>query len=206
MSLLLAQLVYFLWVQFGGEATRKFDRVPLEESRFVDVSFENHAEGISLAGMLFVPRGEGPHDAAVIVHGSGDSHRRNGWYLALVHYLQDHGILVLLPDKRGSEKSQGDWRTSSFERLATDTVAAVDYLLARDDLAIGRMGIVGLSQGGHIAPLIASLSGRIEYVVNVVGGAIPKHELLVYEERHNLEEFGVMPGLSHVLEIGRAHV
>lgn len=64
----------------------------------------------------------------VIIHGGGTSQRDNDWHLSMVSYLQSNEVLVLLPDKRGSEKSAGDWRTASFEDLATDTLAAVQYL------------------------------------------------------------------------------
>jgi dienelactone hydrolase len=137
--------------------------------------------------------------AAVIIHGSGTSRRDNGWYLTLTKYLQDKGIVVLLPDKRGSEKSEGDWRTASFEDLATDTVAAVDFLKHQEQVAISEIGVIGMSQGGHFAPVAAAQSGDIAFIVNVVGGAIPMHDQLVYEENHNLRQIGVLPGLSDVL-------
>jgi dienelactone hydrolase len=149
--------------------------------------------------LLFVPEGQGPFPGAIIIHGSGTSQRDNGWYLTLIHYLQENGIVVLLPDKRGSEKSGGDWRTASFEDLATDTLAAVDYLRSQDQVTVAGIGIVGFSQGGHIAPVVASQSSDVAYVVNVVGGSLPLHEVLLYEENHNLRQMGFLPGFSNVL-------
>ena len=80
--------------------------------------------------MLFLPEGNGPFPAAVIIHGSGTSDRDNLWPLTLTQYLRESGIAVLLPDKRGSEKSEGDWRTSSFQDLAGDTFSR-HFLLER---------------------------------------------------------------------------
>ncbi|NCF23684.1 MAG: alpha/beta fold hydrolase [Gammaproteobacteria bacterium] len=178
---------------------RNFEFVELADTSFREISFENASQELMLAGMLFVPDGEGPFPAAVIIHGSGTSRRDNGWYLTLTKYLQDKGIVVLLPDKRGSEKSEGDWRTASFEDLATDTVAAVDFLKHQEQVAISEIGVIGMSQGGHFAPVAAAQSGDIAFIVNVVGGAIPMHDQLVYEENHNLRQIGVLPGLSDVL-------
>lgn len=59
---------------------------------------------------------------------SGTSRRDSSWYLTLTHYLQQNGIAVLLPDKRGTGQSEGNWLTASFEDLATDTLAATAYL------------------------------------------------------------------------------
>nr|NIP17576.1 hypothetical protein [Xanthomonadales bacterium]NIX12366.1 hypothetical protein [Xanthomonadales bacterium] len=126
--LLLVVLGPVLTAQLRQEPGRRMTGVALSELEYSEVEFRNQAQGIDLAGLLFVPDGEGPHPAAVLIHGSGTSNRGNGWYSTLVHDLVESGIAVLLPDKRGSEASGGDWRTSSFEDLATDTVAAVDFL------------------------------------------------------------------------------
>jgi dienelactone hydrolase len=192
-------IVPILVTQFAKSERRTFEWVELKDTTYQEISFQNTAQDLELAGMLFVPEREGPFPAAVIIHGSGTSHRDSGWYLDLAQYLQENGILVLLPDKRGSEQSEGDWRTASFEELATDTVAAVRYLENQEEVAISDIGVIGLSQGGHIAPVVANQAPDIAFLVNVVGGAVPMHELLVYEETHNLRELGVLPGLSDLL-------
>lgn len=178
---------------------RVYSYTRLEDTTYQSISFYNAEQDLNLGGMLFVPEGEGPFPAAIVIQGSGTSHRGNGWYLTLTAYLQENGIVVLLPDKRGSEQSEGDWNVSSFEDLATDTQAAIDYLQEQDVVDIVYIGVVGLSQGGHIAPIVASQSPDVAFVVNVVGSSLPMHELLVYEENNNLREIGVLPGISNVL-------
>ena len=149
--------------------------------------------------MLLPPEGDGPYPAAVIIHGSGTSRRDSPWYLTLSTYLQQNGVVVLLPDKRGSEQSQGDWRTSSFEDLAGDTTAAIEFLKQQDEVAVSEIGIIGMSQGGHIAPLVADRSRDVAFVVNVVGGAVPMRQALLFEENHNLRHLGLLPGISNVV-------
>ena len=166
---------------------------------FHEISFTNAAQGPELSGLLFTPEGVGPFPAAAIIHGSGPSHRDSYWYLTLSRYLSKSGIAVLLPDKRGSEKSKGDWRTSSFEDLATDTTAAVQYLMGIPSVDPARIGVVGLSQGGWIAPVAAVKSQDISYVVNMVGPAVKTYEQLLYEERYNIEEMGFLPFVSKAL-------
>jgi len=185
--------------RFNQSPERSYSYEKPDSSRFREVSFENPVANLQLGGLLFLPEGDGPFPAAVIIHGSGTSRRDNGWYLTLVHHLQDEGIAVLLPDKRGSVKSEGDWRTSSMEDLATDTVAAIRFIRDRFPSRISQIGVIGLSQGGWIAPIVASQTDEVEYLVSVVGSTSPAHEVLVYEETHNLREMGFLPGVSNLI-------
>ncbi|MGD9723461.1 MAG: alpha/beta hydrolase family protein [Pirellulales bacterium] len=173
--------------------------VKLADTSYREVRFHNSGQGIELAGMLLVPEGDGPFPAAVIIHGSGTSQRDNTWYLTLSGYLQQNGIVVLLPDKRGSEQSKGDWRTASFPDLAGDAAAAVEFLEQQDQVAITQTGVIGMSQGGHIAPLVPDRSDKVAFVVSVVGGAVPMRQALLYEENHNLRQLGLLPGVSNAV-------
>ncbi|MDH3336307.1 MAG: alpha/beta fold hydrolase [Gammaproteobacteria bacterium] len=199
LGLLALLIVPVLVTQIAKPDRRSLEWVELKDTSYQEISFQNAAHDLELAGMLFVPGGDGPFPAAVIIHGSGTSRRDSGWYLTLTQYLQENGIVVLLPDKRGSEQSAGDWRTASFEDLATDSVAAVNFLKNQGEVTISDIGVIGLSQGGHIAPLVADRTRDITFVVNVVGGAVSMHDLLIYEETNNLRELGIIPGLSDLL-------
>ena len=187
--------------------SRKLERVALADTAYTEVEFQNRVQHLALAGMIFVPEGEGPFPAAVVIHGSGTSRRDNGWYVTLAKHLQDNGIVVLLPDKRGSEKSDGDWRTSSLEDLATDTLAAVEYLREQQSVPLSGIGVIGMSQGGWIAPIVASLDDDLAFLVSMVGAAVTPREQLIYEENHNLRQTGFLPGISNVLSyVGYANV
>ena len=178
---------------------RQFERVALADTRHVEIAFQNRSQNLSLAGLLFVPEGDGPFPAAVIIHGSGTSRRDNGWYLTLTKHLQDNGIVALLPDKRGSEKSEGEWRTSSFQDLATDTLAAIEYLREQQSVPLSAVGVIGMSQGGWIAPLVASQEDDLEFLVSMVGSMVTPREQLLYEENYNLRQLGFLPVISDVL-------
>lgn len=194
--LLVIVVLPVLYRQIRPIPRRQLEGVRLADVTYREVAFRNESAGLDLAGMLFVPEGEGPFPAAVIIHGSGTSRRDNSWYLTLAKDLVDSGIVVLLPDKRGSEKSQGDWHRSSLMDLADDTAAAVRYLREQSQVPISKVGIVGMSQGGHIAPLAAERAKDIAFVVNLVGSVTPLREGLVYEETHNLRQMGLLPGVA----------
>jgi dipeptidyl aminopeptidase/acylaminoacyl peptidase len=200
-------LVTFLAVIFGPvlltklnqKTPRRYQGVNLSDLKYTEVTFCNEAQEITLAGMLLVPQGKGPFPAVIIIHGSGTSVRDNKWYLTLSSHLQDSGVAVLLPDKRGSVNSEGDWRTSSYHDLATDTLAAVNYLLGQGLVPISEVGIIGLSQGGNISPLVAVQSPDIAFLVNIVGPPLPAYNVLIYEETHTLREMGFLPGISDLI-------
>ena len=187
--------------------TRQLERVALADTRHFEVSFQNRTQNLALGGLLFVPDGDGPFPAAVVIHGSGTSRRDNGWYLTLTKHLQNSGIVVLLPDKRGSEESEGNWRTSSFEDLATDTRAAIGHLREQQAVPISGIGVIGMSQGGWIAPLVASQDDDLAFLVTLVGSVVTPREQLLYEENYNLRQVGFLPGISNVLAyVGSANV
>lgn len=185
--------------KFRSPPTRTLDGVRLADTPYREIKFRNERQNVDLAGMILVPKGPGPFPAAVVIHGSGTSRRDNKWYLTMVDYLNRHGIAVLLPDKRGSEKSGGDWRSTSFGDLATDTVAAVSHMRQQKDIPISKIGIIGLSQGGQIAPVVATKSSDVAFLISVVGGVGPIHDQLQFEENQNLRQMGFLPGVSNVV-------
>lgn len=188
-----------IFTQILPHQARHYEGVSFSELKYEEIFFQNKVQNLDLSGMLFLPEGHDPFPAVVIIHGSGTSQRDSLWHLTLVHHLQENGIVVLLPDKRGSEKSQGNWRTSSFEDLATDTIAAVEYLKEQNHVGVSQIGIIGLSQGGRIAPIVATKSSEVSFVVNIVGASVTAHEQLLYEENNNLRDMGFVPGISNAI-------
>lgn len=161
----------------------------LGDMTYTEVFFENPTDGLILSGMLFMPAQKGPCPTAVIIQGSGPSRRNNTWYLSVARYLQDNGIAVLLPDKRGSEKSEGNWRGVGFEELATDSMSALQYLKQQDAFVPSSIGVIGMSQGGWIAPIVASKATDVAWVVSMVGAVVTPEEQLLHEEIHNISKY-----------------
>lgn len=183
----------------GVPPRRTYNNPGLSNMDYVEVTFRNEERGLNLAGMLFLPKGGGPLPAVVMIHGAGTSVRDNTWYLTPASYLQEHGVLVLLPDKRGSEKSEGNWRTSSYEDLATDTVAAIEFLKTQNMVDVSTIGIMGMSQGGQISPYVIHLSPDVDFLIDVTGTSLNNYDVLHYEEVNNLREMGFLPGVSDLI-------
>lgn len=155
-----------------------------EEVRFQSGDF-------TLGALWFVPEGDAPFPAAVFVRGAGPSSRHNYWTRAVVDVLLEQGVAVLLPDKRGSDASEGDWRTADFGDLADDALAGVDFARSRPEVRADEVGLVGLSQGGRIAPMAASRSDAVAFVIDIVGAATDLKEQVSWEMYHTFREAGV---------------
>ncbi len=173
-------------------AAQQFQR--LKEYPYSQKEIRYQSGTIELVGTLMTPSSPGPYAAVVFIHGSGVSDRSSFWYMYQADFLAKQGFVVLLPDKRGCGKSGGQWHTSSFDDFAQDAVAAVNYLSSAEELALDAIGLVGFSQGGWIAPLAASKSESIDFVVAISASTTPPDEQLEFEIAAEMQDAG-MPGI-----------
>lgn len=167
-----------------------------------EVRFRNGTA--ELVGLLLTPTTAGPHPAVVFIHGAGVGHRDNLWYLYHANYLARRGIAVLLPDKRGCGKSSGDWETASFRDLAADAGAAVDYLRSVDRIDPARIGVIGVGEGGWVAPVAAGVEKGVRFVVNVSGSAVTPNEQIRHAISSSIRRYGtpdfIVPLIAFALE------
>jgi hypothetical protein len=147
--------------------------------------------GVELVGLLLTPSAPGPWPGVVFVHGSGRSFRDYLYYLQTADFLARNGCAVLLPDKRGCGKSGGEWLTSTFADYARDALAGIDRLAATPGVDPARVGLVGVSQGGWVLPLAASLSDKVRFIVLSSGSATVLDDTMRYENECNLLDAGV---------------
>ncbi|MCI0343233.1 MAG: alpha/beta hydrolase [Planctomycetales bacterium] len=146
---------------------------------------------VTLAGVLEVPPGPGPHPAIVIVPGSGPASREFPLYADLARHWLERGFAVLRYDKRGAGGSTGDWSRETFQERADDVRALAALLRARPDIRADRVGLCGHSQGGWIAPLAASAGPReIAFLVILAGSAETPAEQDLSSTRHRLRAAG----------------
>jgi dienelactone hydrolase len=141
------------------------------------------ADGTTLSGTLLVPNGPGPHPAAVLIQGSGRVPRTA--LLPLADPLARGGIAVLLHDRRGVGESAGSFARATFDQLADDALAGVRYLAGRPDIAPSQIGLVGSSLGGWVAPLAASRSPAVRFVILEAAPAVTpaEHERMRVESQ-----------------------
>lgn len=163
-----------------------------------DVTFPNEEAGIKLAGTLTLPQGEGPFPAVILISGSGPQDRNEELFghkpfLVIADYLTRRGIAVLRYDDRGTAESEGAHGTATTQDFATDAYSAVKYLATRNEIDEKHIGLMGHSEGGIIAPIVAAKSEKVSYIVLLAGTGIPGDELLALQTKLIMEAQGVPP-------------
>lgn len=154
-----------------------------------EVSFQNLEQGFSLGGTLTLPKGEGPFPAAVLVSGSGPQNRDEELFghkpfKLIADYLTRNGIAVLRYDDRGVGESGGSAAGSTTGDLAGDARSAIDYLLKHSHIDSSSIGVIGHSEGGMIAFMLASSHKDIAYIVSLAGPGVDGKTILLDQSDH----------------------
>ncbi len=145
----------------NGEITLKRTSRPAKTFSSLDALVERGDHHIAVRA--YFPRAPGAHPAVVFLHGSGDEGMFANQYLA--EFLASNGIVSAIQDKQGVGRSSGDWRKASFEDLADDYSAVIDWLRSQKQVDKAHIGIYGHSQGGTIAPMVASRASHVAFVI-----------------------------------------
>jgi pimeloyl-ACP methyl ester carboxylesterase len=153
---------------------------PYEE---IEVAYENKKGGVKLAGALTLPRSGGPFPAVLLITGSGPQDRDETLFghkpfLVLADYLTRRGIAVLRVDDRGVGGSTGKTSEATSADFADDVLAGVEFLKGRKEINSSQIGLIGHSEGGIIAPLVASRSKDVAFIVLLAGTGLPGEEIL----------------------------
>ena len=149
-----------------------------------EVAYKNDAAGIKVAGTLTLPTGHGPFRAVLLICGSGPHDRDESLmghkpFLVLADFLTRHGVAVLRADKRGVGQSGGNYASATMRDFATDAEAGVAYLKSRPEVDPHRIGLIGHSEGGVIAPMVAARNRDVAFIVMMAGTGVPGDEVLV---------------------------
>ncbi|GAG85300.1 unnamed protein product, partial [marine sediment metagenome] len=141
-----------------------------------EVTYENKKDGVTLAGTLTMPKTGGPHPTVLLIPGSGPNDRDETiWghrvFLVLADHLTRQGIAVLRADDRGVGESTGDFSAATIADLARDACAGVEYLKTRPEIDARKIGLVGHSLGANVAPLAATQSPDVAFIVLMAGAS-----------------------------------
>nr|WP_315146813.1 alpha/beta hydrolase [uncultured Flavobacterium sp.] len=152
-----------------------------------DLTFENKKAGITLAGTLTLPQKEGVYPLVILISGSGPQNRDEELmghkpFLVLADYLTKNGFAVLRYDDRGTALSKGNFKTATSLDFASDAEAAIEYLKTRKEINPKKMGLIGHSEGGLIAPMIARKSKDVAFIVLLAGPGIQGDQLLLSQQ------------------------
>ena len=152
--------------------------------------------GVTLAGELTMPEGEGPFPAVVLITGSGP-HDRNETvgghkvFLVLSDQLTRRGYAVLRYDDRGVARSSGDFSTATTLDFATDAAAALAWLRSQPGIDPARAGYAGHSEGGYVAPLAAPME-RPDFMVLLAGPSQVLSDVILLQQDEILRAAGTV--------------
>jgi pimeloyl-ACP methyl ester carboxylesterase len=142
-----------------------------------DVRYKNDQQSIELAGTLTLPRGKGPFPVAITISGSGgadrdESHFGHKPFLVIADHLARKGVAVLRFDDRGIGQSTGDRAGATSADFATDVEAGIEFLKQHPKIDQNKIGMIGHSEGGLIAPLIAESRDDVHFIVLLAGTGV----------------------------------
>ena len=177
------------WSGLGVEGTFSMKRGEKRPKAYCEeeVTFTNGS--VTLSGTLLVPIGKTKSSAVTIVHGSSPNERAT--YRSWARRFAERGIAALIYDKRGSGKSTGNTRAASMEDLADDALAGLNMLRSRPDIDSKKVGIAGHSQGGWIAPLAASRSKNVAFIIASGAAAVTPAEQSIYHRAGVMRREGI---------------
>ena len=177
----LVRLRYSPMPSVTGQGTRLAPPYREEE-----VVFNNPTARLNFAGMLTVPAGPGPFPAVVMVSDIGAQDRdgtMGNYHLmgSLADYLTRRGVAVLRYDDRGVGQSGGSTSTATTAMLVNDVQAAVNFLRARLEININRIGVLGHGEGANVALLTAAQPLPPAFVVALAGYGLPGEQTLLQQ-------------------------
>lgn len=174
-----------------------------------EVTFLNERDGISLSGTFTKPKGDGNYPVVILISGSGAQDRNESManhqpFMVLAHHLSSNGIAVLRYDDRGTAKSTGDFSKATTYDFASDAESAIDFLKSREDIDFSKIGLLGHSEGGTIAPIVASKRSEIGFIVLMAGTGVSGDKVLLKQQELIFSKSGYNSNdVNTVLEINR---
>ena len=148
-----------------------------------EVKYKNLEANVVLGGTLTYPKNEPPYPAVILITGSGAEDRDETVFghkpfLVLADYLTKRGFAVLRIDDRGVGVSTGVYIEAKNADFVSDVKAGINFLKKQEEINPKKIGLIGHSEGGVIAPIVVSENSDIAFIVLMAGPGIPLEKIL----------------------------
>ena len=208
------------WIQSGGKFPLNLTSIPLEQTRALDLNRPqtpkapfaydvtnfavqaktidaSYSEDVVLAGTMTSPQGAGPFATVILVSGSGPQDRdetifEHKPFLVLADHLTKKGFAVIRYDDRGIGESKGDFAGSTTADFADDVQVVVGWATNQPQVDAKKIVLAGHSEGGLIAPIVASRSSDIAGIILMAGPGVPGSQIVLNQTR-KIAAVGGMP-------------
>lgn len=142
--------------------------------RSEDVEYANKERSIHYGATITIPQGKGPFPAVLLLTGSGQQNRDEEImghkpFAVIADHLTRNGFIVLRVDDRGMGKTTGDVFSSTTRDFANDAIVSLNYLMARQEVSKKKVGLIGHSEGGMIAQIVAAERTDINFIIMLAG-------------------------------------
>jgi len=161
-----------------------------------DVFFTNKLAKIKLAGTFTFPKKQRRYPAVILISGSGAQNRNEELlghkpFLVLSDFLTRNNIAVLRFDDRGVAESEGIFKNADSFDFANDVEAAIEFLKTRKEVDCSKIGLIGHSEGGIIAPIVASRNNAVSFVVMLAGPSVSGDKILIAQNKLLFKSIGM---------------
>lgn len=200
-TLMIAHLLFFLILSLAGAAQQSSKRPQTPQPPFPyqseDLLYYNADSSIRYGATLTLPPGKGPFPALLLITGSGQQNRDEEIFghkpfAVIADYLTRKGVVVLRVDDRGMGQTTGEVRHATSRDFAGDAEVSLNYLKKRKEVNPQKIGLLGHSEGGLIAQMIAAERKDIDYLIFLAAPGEPTTRLM----SHQSEAFLLKAGLS----------
>lgn len=201
------------WSQAGGTGAFHLNRpgaapkpaaaAPAEKPPYREEEVLIQSGAVKLAGTLTIPEGKGPFPAVILLTGSGPQNRDEELFgfkpfRLLADAFTRKEIIVLRCDDRGIGGSSGSSNEATLEDLTADAEAMLRFLKKRPEVLPTRIGFLGHSQGGLVAPMVAVQAPEVAFLVLLSGPATPAEQILLAQAELIAKASGATPESIHL--------
>ena len=153
----------------------------------VEVEYDNADKSVHLAGTLTYPKTGGPFMTIVMITGSGQQDRDESIlghkpFAVIADYLTRNGYAVLRVDDRGKGKSKGDIYKATSMDFANDVITSVRFAAGLKQVDKNKIGLMGHSEGGFIAPIVYANCPEIAFIVSLAGTGVSGADILFKQQ------------------------
>lgn len=205
-----------VWTQLGENYSLNFHSIPIPVRnrpqhpvkpypyQEEEVVYHNGDQSIQFGATITYPKEQGTYPAVILITGSGQQDRdetlfEHKPFKVIADYLTRRGIVVLRVDDRGVGQTTGEVAKATSADFAKDVLAGVDYLKKRSEVNPKKIGLIGHSEGGVIAPLAARNNPDIAFIVFLAGVGVDGVKLATSQWEYSMKE--LCPDLnSHTFE------
>lgn len=152
-------------------------------------------DGTELVGTVVIPTNGKSKNIPMVVMltGSGPQNRdeelfEHRPFAVIADFLARNGIASFRFDDRGTASSKGDFSAATIQTFAEDAKSAYRFVKSMPEF--GKAGLLGHSEGGTIAVMIAN-EVKPDFIVSLAGMVVSAKETMLAQNIHSLDKSGI---------------